>query len=776
MLLTVIDYLVIAPEDSIFADLDNKGASVPCNSSGSTTSEQSVETHVSMYKGNDKQTITAIACKIGESYGLSSEYASASTPSPAQNFKVSVTPSTGYVKVFVKSGTSMSSPTVITITVTATVDGESVSRDVILTISGNKAGAKGDDAVTYTISLAGSTFARDPNTDLIYVDIKGVVYKTIGGTTSLYTGLSRSELSLYFLHTDDSQDPVPSQNNLNLGFTVSNGHFYTKFYNNTGYDDEKAFVAVLNGKWSASIQIEKYGTNGASVKGDTGRMFYIAGKFPEKAPYYRTSVLCPIVFHGTEWWYLDADSATSSDIPSDGSQKWKKVENFGVVITEAIFVKDFAQFGAAVITGDWLISCHGTIGGAAYGGTVENPDNYLGQAAYTWFDPQSPNGNTRPFTIPLTNPSVNIPYSTGWTQITDKFSLMGNATYLVKIKAKVSNTSYAGHIRIAYGAGVTDGTDFIYVGGTTSNLETEITKTFSLTLPTAKDFRFYAATDNSSCTITISSITIERKDNNMFVPNYAVDLKTGRSYQNAASFSSVGSTTRIEILEGVIRFYGTGGFANIELGVDANGCAVLNFYDKDGNYKYGLGPDTIIGEMDSVPNSWGSVGAGGLAAFDLSQNWSLGLERSLPNLTTSSYYKFTEGYTKLNSVKKYNISQDTSPSAYNNKCYDSKNMSGTAITANPTGGYIPSGYYVGKEMMMATGQELIGSTEGIYSRRCYSVSNNGSVPVYLGTLYYHKDSSYPNNTWLTDKDGNKLSCSTSKTFLYYIESEFDPVL
>ena len=151
MLLTVIDYLVIAPEDAIFADHDNKGASVPCNSSGSTTGEQSVETHVSIYKGNEKQTITAIACKIGSSYALGSEYAAEGTPSPAINFKVSTTPSTGYVKVFVKSGTGMSTPTVITITVTATIDGESVSRDVTLTISGNKAGSNGNHATEYEI-------------------------------------------------------------------------------------------------------------------------------------------------------------------------------------------------------------------------------------------------------------------------------------------------------------------------------------------------------------------------------------------------------------------------------------------------------------------------------------------------------------------------------------------------------------------------------------------------------------------------------------------------
>ena len=264
----------------------------------------------------------------------------------------------------------------------------------------------------------------------------------------------------------------------------------------------------------------------------------------------------------------------------------------------------------------------------------------------------------------------------------------------------------------------------------------------------------------------------------MFIPNYAIDLKTGKSYQNAASFSSAGSSTRVEINDGIIRFFGTGGFANIELGIDTNGCAILNFYDKDGNYKYGLGPDTIINQLDAVPNSWGAVGSGGLAEFDLSLNWSFGRERSLPNLTTKSYYKFTEGYAKLEGVRSYNIGLNgdkSKPSQYNNKCYDSKMMSSTLSNAYPIGSLLPAGYYVGKEFMLATDQQ-ISSTEGIYSRRCYSVISDGAVPVYLGELYYHKDSQHVNNTWLTDSEGNKLNCSTSKTFLQYIQNSNEPQL
>ena len=541
-----------------------------------------------------------------------------------------------------------------------------------------------------------------------------------------------------------------------------------------------------NGTLQSTSYVCLTGANGTSIQGKMGRFLWYAGLMSEvgDTTFKANDYQAPYVNIGTEddphcYAYVGSNgnsitfpSSASSYTQSNG---WEEMDtDFKYLIAKALF-SEYAHLGSAIINRDWMISCHGTIGGSAYGGTVDSPDYYNSAAAYTWFDPRHPNGYPTPFSISLSRSSTNRAYSNGWDQMTDNFSLMGNATYVIRIKAKVSNSSYAGHVRIGYGDAATDGVDFLYIQGTTSTTEVELTKTFTQTLPTANDFRIFAATDNANSTITISSITIERTDNRMFIPNYAVDLRTGKSYQNAASFSSIGGNTRVEINDGVIRFFGTGGFANIELGIDTNGCAILNFYDKDGNYKYGLGPDTIIGEMDSVPNYWGSVGSGGLGAFDLSQNWSLARERSLPNVSTANYYKFTEGYTKLNSIKKYNISQNESPSSYNNKCYNSKSMSGTAITAHPIGNYIPSGYYLGKEFMMATDQQ-IASTEGIYSRRCYSVSLNGSIPVYLGTLYYHKDSAHVNNTWLTDAQGNKLSCSTSKTFLDYIIGELDPVL
>lgn len=137
-------------KDAINATIDNVAGSVNCNSSGSTTSEQSVVTNVGLEKGGTPQTIKSsggILCYIGNtSYQLGPNYADSSTPSHAQNYKVTITglgTTQATVRVYVKSGTGISEPVVICIDVTSTIDNVDVTRTVKLTISGNR---KGNDA------------------------------------------------------------------------------------------------------------------------------------------------------------------------------------------------------------------------------------------------------------------------------------------------------------------------------------------------------------------------------------------------------------------------------------------------------------------------------------------------------------------------------------------------------------------------------------------------------------------------------------------------------
>ena len=464
-----------------------------------------------------------------------------------------------------------------------------------------KDGEDGDDAVTYDIVL-NTAWAKVDSSGSITAGLAGRAYKIVGSTRSVLTSTT---IRFGYILNDSTTYADTT--------TDRSGDFDAGTWFNGDYQDEYAkgsnsiFAAIII---DGSVKCVKYVTiANKGDKGDTGRMYYIAGEFPKKAPYSRTSKLCPVVYFGTKWWYLDAASATASDIPSDSSNKWKELQNYGVVLTDAIFVKQFAQFGAAIITGDWLISCHGTIGGVAYGGSVENPDQYNNRAAYTYFDPVHPQGYD-PFKLPVTNDEIDKSYNTQWTKITDNFILEAG-TYKFKIRCYV-NSSDGMHLRLFYGDETGEG---YYLQGVTNEepVTYEIEKTLG---STRNDWNIRAGMNENGEVGYIVSVEIEPADAR-FVPNYAVDLKTGRSYQSDAhikgTITSVGPNTKVVIGDGIMEFFGKFDFPNIVVGVDADGCAILNFYDKSGKFKYGLGPDKIIetlSQAESMKLTYYDVDAG----------------------------------------------------------------------------------------------------------------------------------------------------------------------
>ena len=257
-----------------------------------------------------------------------------------------------------------------------------------------KDGEKGDAAVMYDIVFS-EAWAKVSENGIITARLKGIAYKITGSNHVPQAGVTIR----YGYILNDSGTYVHTT-------ALSDGSFDTGSWFNgdriegAAKNSQNIFAAIIINN---TIMCTKYVTiANQGDKGDTGRMYYIAGEFPQKAPYYRTDKLCPVVYYETEWWYLDAASATASDVPSDSSTKWKKIANFGVVITDAIFVKQFAQFGAAIITGDWLISVWGKIYDEndvmtdVDSGSVTEPFYYPSESstpAYTYFNPNHPNSS-----------------------------------------------------------------------------------------------------------------------------------------------------------------------------------------------------------------------------------------------------------------------------------------------------------------------------------------------------------------------------------------------
>ena len=146
-----------------------------------------------------------------------------------------------------------------------------------------------------------------------------------------------------------------------------------------------------------------------SRQGRTGQGYYPAGEYTSKE-YTRTERAAPVVHYKDastdEYWYLDADTNMVNGVPVAPSDTtgnpWKRAENFGVVLTNAVF-SSFANMGGFVINGDYWFSRYGTLyhkSSNTVSVTVINADNvdtlFGGAVAYTYFDDTDPAVDTDP--------------------------------------------------------------------------------------------------------------------------------------------------------------------------------------------------------------------------------------------------------------------------------------------------------------------------------------------------------------------------------------------
>lgn len=176
-----------------------------------------------------------------------------------------------------------------------------------------------------------------------------------------------------------------------IEFALSSAH-YSQLVSDANIVERIVIPALRDGQ---------KGTNGAS-----GRMYYPAGEYASDVTYTNDGNACPMVHHSDEYWYLDPDvSSVTGVAPSDTSgNPWKKAENYGLVITEALFAA-FAKFGSFIVSGDFFISQYGTLftSSSDAEGTPVNQigQQYQSKVCYTYFrstDPmaEKPSVNTYP--------------------------------------------------------------------------------------------------------------------------------------------------------------------------------------------------------------------------------------------------------------------------------------------------------------------------------------------------------------------------------------------
>lgn len=249
-------------------------------------------------------------------------------------------------------------------------------RETLPIVKDGTNGDKGDPAVVYiiepspdSVNFHSNTVGDFSGTQTVNVTIKKTVGNAEPQTISRSSEGTYDGYYLYFRQvksTSTSWFANSGSINVDVADVLSDNITGAEFALSSA--SSAANVTSSNIIRSKTVSIILDGRRG--VQGATGKMFYLLGEWEAKS-YSRTEMMVPMVHYDDgefseatgrgNYYYLNADSASSDDIPGTSS-KWVKAANFGVVITQGLFA-EFAKLGKAIMSGDYMFSSEGRVDG-----------------------------------------------------------------------------------------------------------------------------------------------------------------------------------------------------------------------------------------------------------------------------------------------------------------------------------------------------------------------------------------------------------------------------
>ena len=523
-------------------------------------------------------------------------------------------------------------------------------------------------------------------------------------------------------------------------------------------------------EWSTPQLLSVNGTNGTN--GANGKMFFSMGEYNSSINYreYYDDYRIPMVFYDDgEWndalnmngsyYYINPEIPVGTTIlnqtpgkstTSGGKQYWLKASNFGVVMAQGIF-SDFAKIGAGLISGDYLFTSNGTIRGYSY----NDGSHYDGENTppYMRFDSKFPDGKQNEQDIKLlynlnANPWANNNNS---LIITEPFYIVEGVSYKFIFEKTTSSYNVGSQTfgyDLAYEFWTTNNVHYEGISNLYSNGEQKsiifnnsgyyIIKANPVKQKVSQNGTIIDSEDNyvTSC---IQPIRIDISDQQqpLFVPNWWVDLKTGKMNAAKGNFivDSNGNVSmnggKIEFKDNQAKFYGNSGIANIIFGIDNTGCSVLQFYNNNGQYLYDLGPKGLELKINSNSGFTEITKLGKFDNFNQNLNYQLLHEaiNSISNFGVSSVYQYKAGSISLQNGT---IIEEGSSNSNNNKLSFSNDISNID---NHT--WLDTGWYFGesKESYLNNGifiRQYVYITDSKINKGgyIYYTVQNGQVTLY----------------------------------------------
>ena len=297
-------------ESAIVADFDNEMESVALTYEGKTVSQSVLNTTVGMWYGTKKLQLKSISCVtpagVTESYNVN----------------------TGVIAFTVASGISMPARSEVRITVTATVQDTDISRELVFTIAGVRAGNPGSDAILYRLVPSVSSVSKRKDGTYSVASVSCTRTKSVGGTTSITTdGVLK--------YSKDGGSEVEIQN----GTAISPKNFTTQlqfvFYVGGQVVDRETIPMVVDGN---DGNPGKPGGDGESVKA--------GGEWRTANTPYKKLTICTM---GSRSWLSKVDTSNPplwTQTTHDGrriTQTQNGGKSYGYIITEEVNTDEWEQ-------------------------------------------------------------------------------------------------------------------------------------------------------------------------------------------------------------------------------------------------------------------------------------------------------------------------------------------------------------------------------------------------------------------------------------------------
>lgn len=353
-------------ESAIVADFDNEMESIALTYEGKTVSQSVLNTTVGMWYGTKKLQLKSISCVtpagVTESYNVN----------------------TGVIAFIVASGISMPARSEVRITVTATVQDTDISRELVFTIAGVRAGNPGSDAILYRLVPSVSSVSKRKDGTYSVASVSCTRTKSVGGSTAVTTdGVLK--------YSKDDGSEIEIQNGTSISPKNFTKQLQFVFYVGGQVVDRETIPMVVDGN---DGNPGKPGGDGESVKA--------GGEWRTANTPYKKLTICTM---GSRSWLSKVDTSNPplwTQTTHDGrriTQTQNGGKSYGYIITEEVNTDEWEQLtsdggmvylistcsnirvsnAGSLVPSAFRVYAKRTLGSA----TLTYPDGYLAARGYS---------------------------------------------------------------------------------------------------------------------------------------------------------------------------------------------------------------------------------------------------------------------------------------------------------------------------------------------------------------------------------------------------------